>query len=103
MVEKYSNSTDTLSPHIYTVANEALKNVNKISQSIVIMGESGSGKTESTKNIIQFLCNTGEKKLMDALTYSNLVLEAFGNSKTPKNNNSSRYSKYVKVNSFNCV
>lgn len=86
-----------LQPHIYTIANEAFKHVNTNSQSVIIMGESGAGKTETTKHIIHFLCNSGEQKLIDALQSSCPILEAIGNCVTPKNSNSSRYCKSIKV------
>lgn len=72
-------------------------------QSIVIMGESGSGKTETTKVIISKLLQKkdgrihGEKQLLNGLAFSSAVLEAFGNAKTAKNPNSSRYCKYIEV------
>lgn len=91
--------------HIYTLADEALKYVATISQAIVIMGESGAGKTETTNIICRHILQSnigshGENKLIDALIVSGPILERFGNSKSPKNCNSSRYCKFIKV-SFN--
>lgn len=97
-INKYRSPTDDdLPPHIYKIANEAMKRVGTISQSILIMGVSGSGKTESTKHIIRFLCNNGHNQLMDVLTSCSHILEAFGNCVTQRNANSSRYCQVVKV------
>jgi myosin-5 len=80
-----------------------------ICQSILISGESGSGKTETTKVIMAFLSytqnfNQGEKNvsnmihpIQQLLIHSNPVLEAYGNAKTLRNNNSSRFGKYIKL------
>lgn len=77
------------------VANEALKNLeqHRKSKSILITGPSGAGKTESTKDIVDFLCRTTnlDFETMDP------ILEAFGNAKTHGNANSSRFCKYIQV------
>ena len=71
-------------------------------QCILISGESGSGKTEASKKILQYLAEISHRSstiqnVKNKLLYSNPVLEAFGNSKTSRNNNSSRFGKYMDV------
>jgi myosin-5 len=74
-----------------------------ISQSILVSGESGAGKTESTKMIMRYLAYMGGKAAAEGRTVekqvlqSNPVLEAFGNAKTVRNNNSSRFGKFVEI------
>ncbi|KAI4839781.1 myosin B [Plasmodium brasilianum] len=94
-------NTHELPPHVYTYAKDAMLDFinTKNSQSIIISGESGSGKTEASKLVIKFYLS-GVKENNDiskTLWDSNFILEAFGNAKTIKNNNSSRYGKYIKI------
>jgi myosin heavy subunit len=71
---------------------------NKKKQNFIISGESGSGKTENTKFIIEYLVNNlNENILIKKLLDANPLLEAFGNAKTVKNNNSSRFGKFIKI------
>ena len=72
------------------------------SQSILVSGESGAGKTETNKHLMQYLAwrsraGGGVSSLAEAILQSNPVLEAFGNAKTSRNNNSSRFGKFVKI------
>lgn len=86
-----------LKPHIFALADDAyrsMKEKNK-DQCIIITGESGAGKTESSKVIMQYIAAVSGKgaevdKVKDMLLKCNPVLEAFGNAKTTRNDNSSR-------------
>ncbi|CAD51401.1 hypothetical protein PFAG_00876 [Plasmodium falciparum Santa Lucia] len=101
MNEYKNKSTDLLPPHVYTYAKDAMLDFinTKNSQSIIISGESGSGKTEASKLVIKFYLSgvREDNDISKTLWDSNFILEAFGNAKTVKNNNSSRYGKYIKI------
>ncbi|XAR58689.1 Myosin ATPase [Bertholletia excelsa] len=94
-----------LSPHPFAVADAAYRQmINEgISQSILVSGESGAGKTESTKLLMRYLAYMGGRAAAEGRTVeqqvlqSNPVLEAFGNAKTVRNNNSSRFGKFVEI------
>lgn len=93
------------SPHVYIFSENCFNDmVNfRSAQSIIITGESGSGKTESAKFVMKQLAKrsaerkTDEAGLEDKFLASNPVLEAFGNSKTCRNNNSSRFGKLIEI------
>merc|ERR1719237_993926 len=76
-----------------------------INQSILITGESGAGKTENTKKVISYfatICSSGKRKegeasLEDKIVQTNPVLEAWGNAKTVRNDNSSRFGKFIRI------
>lgn len=89
-------------PHVFTIANASYQGLRneRLDQSIIISGESGAGKTEATKKCLQFFAEAAgrqsggmEKRLLSA----NPILEAFGNAKTVRNNNSSRFGKWMVV------
>ncbi|XP_024080488.1 myosin heavy chain, muscle isoform X34 [Cimex lectularius] len=97
-------------PHIFAISDGAYVNMltNKENQSMLITGESGAGKTENTKKVIAYFATVGasgkkdeaaEKKgtLEDQVVQTNPVLEAFGNAKTVRNDNSSRFGKFIRI------
>ncbi|XP_051865586.1 unconventional myosin-Ib-like [Pristis pectinata] len=104
-INEYRNSNFyELSPHIYAIADEAyrsLRDRNK-DQCVLITGESGSGKTEASKLVMSYIaavCGKGEEvnQVKEQLLQSNPILEAFGNAKTIRNDNSSRFGKYMDI------
>lgn len=103
-----------LPPHVYGIADNALQFLRGKShasdQSIIISGESGAGKTEAAKFCTAFLISANEatcavaesetdlgSHMKEVLLHSSVVFEAFGNAKTVRNDNSSRFGKYVKL------
>eukprot|EP01033_Poteriospumella_lacustris_P013883 gene13883-9924_t len=110
---------EELPPHVYQIANNALRALcdgrqggDFNDQSVIISGESGAGKTENSKYVLGYLieannllssstANTEESSfaeyLKEVLIQSSVVLEAFGNAKTLRNDNSSRFGKYIKL------
>ncbi|CAI8606062.1 unnamed protein product [Vicia faba] len=106
MMEQYKGAPlGELSPHVFAVADasyRAMMNEGK-SQSILVSGESGAGKTETTKLIMQYLTFVGGRACGDDRTVeqqvleSNPLLEAFGNARTVRNDNSSRFGKFVEI------
>ncbi|KAM5180900.1 unconventional myosin-Ia [Mantella aurantiaca] len=104
-IEEYRNSIFyQLKPHIYAVADEAYKSLRDRDrdQCILITGESGAGKTEASKLVMSYVaavCGKGEEvnQVKEQLLQSNPVLEAFGNAKTIRNDNSSRFGKYMDI------
>jgi myosin heavy subunit len=114
-------SIGVLPPHLYAMADRAFRSmkVDSCSQSIIISGESGSGKTESSKIVMRYLAMCGEPRvrgqkatevpaeerrasmttasLAEKVLACNPILEAFGNAKTVMNHNSSRFGKFTRI------
>ncbi|TWW76229.1 Myosin heavy chain, fast skeletal muscle [Takifugu flavidus] len=98
-------------PHIFSVSDNAYQNMltDRENQSVLITGESGAGKTVNTKRVIQYFATIavggGEKKkeskmggsLEDQIIAANPLLEAYGNAKTVRNDNSSRFGKFIRI------
>merc|ERR1712013_364993 len=94
-------------PHIFAIAEGAYQGMMQPgnTQSILITGESGAGKTENTKKVISYfatICSSGKRKegeasLEDKIVQTNPVLEAWGNAKTVRNDNSSRFGKFIRI------
>ncbi|XP_042693940.1 myosin-9 [Centrocercus urophasianus] len=109
IVEMYKGKKrHEMPPHIYAITDTAYRSMmqDREDQSILCTGESGAGKTENTKKVIQYLAHVASShkskkdqgELERQLLQANPILEAFGNAKTVKNDNSSRFGKFIRIN-----
>ncbi|XP_077453917.1 uncharacterized protein myh14 isoform X7 [Stigmatopora argus] len=116
IVEMYrGKKRHEMPPHIYAISEAAYRSMlqDREDQSILCTGESGAGKTENTKKVIQYLAHVASShkgatpgrtkealqgELEKQLLQANPILEAFGNAKTTKNDNSSRFGKFIRIN-----
>merc|ERR1712013_369922 len=98
-------------PHLWAIAEGAYRNMlqNKKNNAMLITGESGAGKTENTKKVITYLAmvatgaggaakkDTKKVSLEDQIVATNPILESYGNAKTARNDNSSRFGKFIRI------
>ena len=111
LIQAYSGkSRGELEPHLFAVAEDAFRSMQRDqkNQSIIISGESGAGKTISARYVMRYFASAANAHLSENLCEassliesrvlaSNPILEAFGNAKTTRNDNSSRFGKYVQI------
>lgn len=92
-----------MDPHIFAVAEEAFKRMSRFdeNQSIIVSGESGAGKTVSAKYAMRYFATVcgaeAETQIEKRVLASNPIMEAIGNAKTTRNDNSSRFGKYIEI------
>eukprot|EP00286_Rhodomonas_abbreviata_P017229 CAMPEP_0181329374 /NCGR_PEP_ID=MMETSP1101-20121128/23272_1 /TAXON_ID=46948 /ORGANISM="Rhodomonas abbreviata, Strain Caron Lab Isolate" /LENGTH=678 /DNA_ID=CAMNT_0023438439 /DNA_START=88 /DNA_END=2121 /DNA_ORIENTATION=+ len=116
-INLYKDNTLDAAPHVFKMAQGAYNNLtdNNVCQSILCSGESGAGKTEVAKLVVQYLAATTSKdaglkgggtkvnplfqtrQVQNQIIESNPLLEAFGNAKTVRNENSSRFGKFIQI------
>eukprot|EP00004_Rigifila_ramosa_P018132 TRINITY_DN447_c0_g1_i1.p1 TRINITY_DN447_c0_g1~~TRINITY_DN447_c0_g1_i1.p1 ORF type:complete len:2271 (-),score=688.57 TRINITY_DN447_c0_g1_i1:82-6540(-) len=105
MIDRYKGkSIGVIPPHSFAIADFAYRSMksDRINQSIMISGESGAGKTETAKHVMKFLVKVGAGKgevngVENRILETNPLMEAFGNAKTLRNNNSSRFGKFIRI------
>ncbi|POM82672.1 Myosin head (motor domain) family protein [Cryptosporidium meleagridis] len=91
-----------LPPHTFAVAQRSMQllDTQKINQSCIVSGESGAGKTETARQLMTYFASSGmgsDNKVQEVILGANPLLEALGNAKTLRNNNSSRFGRFIKL------
>ena len=100
MITQYQNTNENLDPHIFMIAKASYNGLSLQNQSIIVSGESGAGKTQSAKYLMKYITGQNTSQLSDiesAVLATNPLTEAFGNAKTVRNDNSSRFGKYLEM------
>lgn len=101
VMEQYRRQIPGLPPHPFSVADQCYRALfeEKKNQAILVSGESGAGKTEAVKVVLQYLAEVAGSSsgVEQKILLANPILEAFGNAKTIRNNNSSRFGKWVEI------
>eukprot|EP00921_Rhytidocystis_pertsovi_P020999 GHVQ01033545.1.p1 GENE.GHVQ01033545.1~~GHVQ01033545.1.p1 ORF type:complete len:823 (-),score=114.93 GHVQ01033545.1:582-3050(-) len=105
VINTYRDTADMsrLPPHVFYTSRRALEDMHAVnkSQTIIVSGESGAGKTEATKQMMRFFASAKsgalDTRIQTAVMAANPVLEAFGNAKTVRNNNSSRFGRFMQL------
>ncbi|XP_068609278.1 unconventional myosin-Vb [Brachionichthys hirsutus] len=104
VIEAYSGQNmGDMDPHIFAVAEEAYKQMgrNERNQSMIVSGESGAGKTVSAKYAMRYFATVGgsasDANVEEKVLASSPIMEAIGNAKTTRNDNSSRFGKYIQI------
>ncbi len=107
IMQNYLSGNGSMAPHVFFSAAAAFKGLSEGNQTILATGESGSGKTEATRLIVQWLSFAGQdggagggQSVNSLMVLSSVILEAFGNAQTVRNCNSSRFGKLFQI-SFN--
>lgn len=110
-IEYYKNRArdEVAKPHVFATSDLAFRNMLEMreNQSILVTGESGAGKTENTKKVISYLAGIASQRsltlknsgggLEEQILQANPILEAFGNAQTVRNDNSSRFGKFIRI------
>lgn len=104
-IEKYRDTFDysKLPPHVFYTSRCAHDNLHSVkrSQTIIVSGESGAGKTEATKQMMRYFATSKngsmDLRIQTAIMAANPILESFGNAKTIRNNNSSRFGRFMQL------